>query len=308
MAALLVDTVQPSLAQAVKRCRKHKSRLVLSDQEQALVGFTQANFVYLIYSALGTPYLFGGIDPFHGGADCSGLIYWACAQLGYHCPRTTDAEWADLPGSSNWAAAPYASLIEFEVPGDGGAPPQHVGVVTGAGAMIDDPHTGAVVSVQQIPNNSAIWPIGYRLLPFDASPPPPPPPPPPPKEKGHRIVSTVKEANGNLVSMGITTPSAHLIEITRTAGDQGEGVGVGLSIIDFTAQWTQFTVQEIIDVVLADNGDIVTHILTPQDHYVEVTRKSGYAGQKATAPLPDGSGSVSIEDFTAAFPQFDIEP
>ena len=34
----------------------------------------------LIVSALGTPYRLGGIDPFNGGADCSGLLYWAALQ------------------------------------------------------------------------------------------------------------------------------------------------------------------------------------------------------------------------------------
>lgn len=143
--------------------------------------FTEANFMGLIRSAEGTPYLYGGIDPFHGGADCSGLIYWAALQCGVTLPRTTEAEWAGLPHSTDWQAAPVASIIEFEVPGDGGSPPQHVGVVLSPGTMIDDPHTGAVVSVDIIPNEPGIiWPYGYCTLPFVNSPTPPPAPPPTP--------------------------------------------------------------------------------------------------------------------------------
>lgn len=145
--------------------------------------FTEANFLELIRSAEGTPYLYGGTDPFHGGADCSGLIFWAAQQCGVTLPRTTEAEWAGLPHYPNWQAAPVGSIVEFEVPDDGGSPPQHVGVVVGGGFMIDDPHTGAVVRQETIPNEpGAIWPIGYCLLPFVNEPTPPTPTPSIPKE------------------------------------------------------------------------------------------------------------------------------
>lgn len=121
-------------------------------------------------------------------------------------------------------------------------------------------------------------------------------------------MSTVKTENGDLVSIAITTPSAHLVEITRRAGNQGLTTADGLSIIDFTVQWPQFTAAEIKDVTIAENGDIVAHVMTSAGHYCEVTRRAGYEGMAATATLPDGTPSVSIEDFTAAFPQFDIEP
>lgn len=143
-----------------------------------ILPFTEANFMTFIMSAEGTPYRFGGIDPFHGGADCSGLIYWAGIQCGVTLPRTTQTEWQSLPHSSNWGAAPVGSIVEFEVPGDGGQPPQHVGIVTGGGFMIDDPHTGAVVHQEKIPNEpGVIWPIGYCTLPFLAPPQPNPTPP-----------------------------------------------------------------------------------------------------------------------------------
>jgi hypothetical protein len=139
--------------------------------------FTEANFMALIESAEGTPYKWGGIDPFHGGADCSGLIYWAGLQCGVALPRTTEAEWAGLPHSATGAPG---RCPEFKVPADGGTPPQHVGIELSAGVMIDDPYTGAVVRVENIPNIPSIQLMGYCILPFVNSPTPPPPAPPAP--------------------------------------------------------------------------------------------------------------------------------
>jgi NlpC/P60 family len=178
--------------------------------------FTEANFMALIVSALGTPYLYGGVDPFAGGADCSGLIYWA----GLQCvdaagaqvvlPRTTSAEWAALPhvASTSLAAFAVGSICEFDVPSDGGSPPQHVGVVTAYGTMIDDPYTGAVVRREAIPNTPAIRLMGFCLLPFVTAAPSPPPPQealmlqsllaPDPKTGGQWVT----DANGDLYCWG----------------------------------------------------------------------------------------------------------
>lgn len=211
-----------------------------------MTAFTEANFMDLIESAEGTPYLFGGTNPFQGGADCSGLIYWAGQQCGVTLPRTTQAEWADLPHSTNWKAAPVGSIIEFEVPGDGGSPPQHVGVVLGNGFMIDDPETGMDVSVQPIPQTSGIWPYGFCTLPFVSAPPKPPPIPPPSIEELDEMDSTTAP-NGDIVShaMGQTGTAAqgHYFEITRKAGSQGQPpTAQNTSIIDMTATWSFFTV------------------------------------------------------------------
>lgn len=146
--------------------------------------YTQANNEALVASALGTPYRLGGIDPFHGGADCSGLLYWAalqCVDANGHqviIPRTTSAEWAGLVHvrTSNVDAAPVGSACEFEVDSDGGPVPQHVGLVTATGVMIDDPFTGAVVRREAIPNTAAVRFYGYCLLPYVVGSTPPPPP------------------------------------------------------------------------------------------------------------------------------------
>jgi cell wall-associated NlpC family hydrolase len=149
--------------------------------------FTQANFLALIRSAIGTPYLYGGINPFGGGADCSGLVYWAGKQLGVTLPRTTSAEWAGLPHFTDLNSMPIGALVEFAVPSDGAVPPNHVGINIGSGFMIDDPHTGTVVQQQVIPDEpGVIWPIGYCLLPFVTAPLAAPGAPPPTHHRPRR--------------------------------------------------------------------------------------------------------------------------
>lgn len=191
--------------------------------------FTQANFLALIRSAEGTPYKFGGIDPFHGGADCSGLIYWAAKQCGVTLPRTTSAEWAGLPHFTAWQGAPVGSIIEFDVPADGSVQPAHVGVVVGGGFMIDDPHTGAVVRQEAIPNEpGVIWPIGYCLLPFVADVPAPIPHPAEPTEE--QIMQAVVVNGVVKVYAASASPGGvgHLLEFTKT--------NVGWSVDDVTAE------------------------------------------------------------------------
>ena len=58
---------------------------------------------------------------------------------------------------------------------------------------------------------------------------------------------------------------------------------------------------EIMDSVVAQNGDIVSHAVTPAGHYLEITRKAGNQGLPAT----DG---LEIIDITAQYPQFTVQP
>lgn len=169
--------------------------------------FTRANFIAVEKSALGTPYLYGGVDPFNGGADCSGFILWGALQFGVTLPRTTEAEWAGLPHvvDRNLGGIQPGDIVEFEVPSDGGAPPQHVGVYLGAGLMIADPHTGADVSISSIPDESDIWPIGYCQLPFVAEPPSAPPPTPSTPEE-EQMIEVVVNGSQTHVFEGITNP------------------------------------------------------------------------------------------------------
>jgi N-acetylmuramoyl-L-alanine amidase len=66
--------------------------------------------------------------------------------------------------------------------------------------------------------------------------------PPPPIEKEYEIMDSTTAANGDIVSHAVT-PQGHYLEITRKSGQQGEAANQGLSIIDITAAYPQFSVQ-----------------------------------------------------------------
>ena len=61
------------------------------------------------------------------------------------------------------------------------------------------------------------------------------------------------------------------------------------------------TIEQCVDSVVAQNGDIVSHAVTPAGHYLEITRKAGNQGLPAT----DG---LEIIDITAQYPQFTVQP
>ena len=56
-----------------------------------------------------------------------------------------------------------------------------------------------------------------------------------------------------------------------------------------------------MDSVVAPNGDIVSHAVTPAGHYLEITRKAGNQGTVATQEL-------EIIDITAQYPEFVVQP
>ena len=58
---------------------------------------------------------------------------------------------------------------------------------------------------------------------------------------------------------------------------------------------------EIMDSVALSDGTVVSHAVTPQGHYLEITRAPGKAGHPAT----DG---LEIIDVTAQYPQFSVQP
>ncbi|MFL6138962.1 MAG: NlpC/P60 family protein [Frankiaceae bacterium] len=98
-------------------------------------------------SRIGTPYVWGATGP--GAFDCSGLTSWAYAQAGLRLPRTSREQ---------WYAGPHPGLAELR-PGDllfwatdvtNPATIHHVALYIGSGQMIAAPHTGAVVTVQQV--------------------------------------------------------------------------------------------------------------------------------------------------------------
>lgn len=95
-------------------------------------------------SQLGVPYLWGGASP--AGWDCSGLVMAAFARVGIVLPHNAELQYEQTAGE----AVPLdqvepGDLVFF---GPSLATIGHVGIVVGGGAMIDAPHTGAVVRVE----------------------------------------------------------------------------------------------------------------------------------------------------------------
>lgn len=95
-------------------------------------------------SQLGVPYLWGGASP--AGWDCSGLVMAAFARVGIVLPHNAELQYEQTAGEGvPLDQVQPGDLVFF---GTSLATIGHVGIVVGAGAMIDAPHTGAVVRVE----------------------------------------------------------------------------------------------------------------------------------------------------------------
>ena len=98
---------------------------------------------------LGVPYQWGGTDP-TTGLDCSGLVQRVYADLGVTLPAPRRR-----PGPQG---VPVASLADAQ-PGDlvtFGTPAEHIGIYIGDGKMIDAPHTGGAVRVDDVGQPTSI--------------------------------------------------------------------------------------------------------------------------------------------------------
>ncbi len=98
---------------------------------------------------IGVPYQWGGTDP-STGLDCSALVQRVYGDLGVSLPR--------VAADQARAGAPVASLADAQ-PGDlvtFGAPAEHIGIYIGDGKMIDAPHTGASVRVDDVGQPTSI--------------------------------------------------------------------------------------------------------------------------------------------------------
>ncbi|HEY7948402.1 MAG TPA: C40 family peptidase [Acidimicrobiales bacterium] len=99
---------------------------------------------------LGTPYRWGGEGT--GGFDCSGLVQAAFAAAGVTLPRVAQDQYDAGPHLAPGTALEPGDLVFF---GGSAEAVDHVGIVVGAGEMIDAPHSGAVVRVEPV------WSDGY---------------------------------------------------------------------------------------------------------------------------------------------------
>lgn len=107
-------------------------------------GGAAAGAVESARSQLGTPYQFGGEAKLGSMTDCSGLLQAAYAANGVRIPRTTYQQWATgTPVDAKNLRAGDAVFFNM-----GPSGPEHVGIYVGNGQMIDDPHTGATVRME----------------------------------------------------------------------------------------------------------------------------------------------------------------
>ena len=95
---------------------------------------------------LGTPYVWGGENP-NVGFDCSGLVQWVYAKAGLNLPRVAQDQYNAGPHLPAGAELYAGDLVFF---GTGPRGVEHVGIYVGHGQMVDAPHTGADVRVDDV--------------------------------------------------------------------------------------------------------------------------------------------------------------
>ena len=122
--------------------------LSLAIAENPTVSGTVLAAISFAAQHLGTPYLWGGTGP--GGFDCSGLVQAAYRSAGISLPRVAQAQFDAGPAVPDNATVQPGDLVFY---GSGPSGVDHVGLYVGAGEMIDAPHTGALVRV-----DDADWP------------------------------------------------------------------------------------------------------------------------------------------------------
>jgi len=136
----------------VREVLSYAASYVQTTEMQGAPSALAAIAVSFALDQLGTPYEWGGETP-GVGFDCSGLTQAAYAAAGIAIPRTSEAQWTTLPHVALSTLQP-GDLLFFE-PGEfEPGLPGHVGIYLGHDEMVDAPHTGAVVRIEDL----ARWP------------------------------------------------------------------------------------------------------------------------------------------------------
>jgi cell wall-associated NlpC family hydrolase len=91
------------------------------------------------YSAIGTPYQWGGSSP-ETGFDCSGFTMWSWSHAGVSLPHSSAAQYAALPKVGREDLQPGDLLFFY-------TPISHVAMYVGGGRMIHASHPGVPVGV-----------------------------------------------------------------------------------------------------------------------------------------------------------------
>lgn len=121
--------------------------------------FAQASIVSTAKTQIGIPYLKGGPAALGKHTDCSGLAVAVLRQNGISVSGRTTWDLVKQGTAVTWQTLQAGDLVFFNIPEDGGTPPQHVGIYIGGGLMIHDPHTGA--SVETVNLNNSYWRARY---------------------------------------------------------------------------------------------------------------------------------------------------
>jgi cell wall-associated NlpC family hydrolase len=151
--------IPPSIAIQALKTAGYKVPVQATNLQKVLINMTfgsgvhnsaqESRIVALAREYMGTPYVWGGTTP--KGFDCSGFAQYLYGKVGINIPRTTYTQWTARNGRAvkKSQLAP-GDLVFFRGSDSKGGLPGHVGVYIGNGRMIDAPHTGADVRVDNV--------------------------------------------------------------------------------------------------------------------------------------------------------------
>ena len=149
--ARVVVAGKRALAERRHRVAKRRARQRARRQRRASLGQRAAR---LAFRYLGIPYRWGGASP-RSGFDCSGLVQYVYARLGFRLPHYTVSQFR-YGRRVHPSRLKAGDLLFFSGLG-------HVGLYVGKGRFIDAPHSGAVVRVNSLRGRLSSF-VGARRL------------------------------------------------------------------------------------------------------------------------------------------------